>query len=78
MSFVVSRHGSDLLVAAQAVDERTITHALDRLKPGLFLDIDDNERWQCLEYKVRLRYSKSEPPVFVTAWRDDNDRPLPL
>lgn len=78
MSYVVSHHGSNLLVAAQAVDERAISHALKQLKPGLFLDIDHNEEHRCLEYKVRLRYAKDQPPVFITAWRDDLGRPLPL
>lgn len=78
MSFVVSRHASNLLVAAEAADERTITHALNRLRHGLFLDIDHNDQYGCLEYKVRLRYAGDQPPVFITTWRDDNNRPLPL
>lgn len=78
MGYVVSHHGSNLLVAAQAADERSISHALKQLKPGLFLDIDHNEQHRCLEYKVRLRYAKDQPPVFITAWRDEHDRPLPL
>lgn len=80
MGYVVSRHGSNLLVAAEAVDEQAISHALSRIPNPhgrLFLDVDVNERYQCLEYKVRLRLSTGEAP-FVTAWRDDNDRPLPL
>lgn len=78
MSYVVSRHGSDLLVAAEAVDERAITHALDRLRHGLFLDVAHNQTHECIEYKVRLRYAGDKEPVFITAWRDDDDRPLPL
>lgn len=78
MSHIVSRHGSGLLVAADAVDERAITHALSQLRSGLFLDVDHNEEHCCLEYKVRLTYAGDQPPVFITAWRDDNGRPLPL
>lgn len=78
MSYVVSRHGSNLLVAANAVDERAITHALNDLKPGLFLDVDHNEEHSCLEYKVRLRYSRGQAPVYICGWCDENGRPLPL
>lgn len=78
MGYVVSRHGSNLLVAAEAADERTISHALDQLRHGLFLDVDHNEQHECLEYKVRLRYAGDKEPVFITAWRDDTGRPLPL
>lgn len=78
MGYVISRGGSDLLVAAEAVDERGITHALDQLRHGLFLDIGHNEPYECIEYKVRLRYAGDKEPVFITAWRDDDDRPLPL
>lgn len=80
MPHVVSRHGSGLLVAADAVDERAITHALAQIPNPhgrLILDLDHNEQHQCLEYKVRLLLSSGEAP-FVTSWRDDNDRPLPL
>lgn len=80
MSYVVSRHGSNLLVAAEAVDERAISHALAQIphpNGRLILDIDHNEVYECLEFKVRLKISTGEAP-FVCSWRDDNERPLPL
>lgn len=80
MSYVVSKHGSNLLVAAEAVDEQAITHALSRIPNPhgrLFLDVDVNEEYRCVEYKVRLRLSTGESP-FVTAWRDERGCPLPL
>ncbi len=80
MSYVVSRNKSNLLVAAEAVDEREISHALSRIPNPhgrLFLDVDVNEEYRCVEYKVRLQLSTGEAP-FVTAWRDEEGRPLPL
>lgn len=80
MGYVVSKHGGNLLVAAEAVDERSISHALSRIPNPhgrLFLDVDVNEQYRCVEYKVRLRLSTGEAP-FVTAWRDEQGRPLPL
>lgn len=77
MSYVVSRHGSDLLVAAQAADERAISHALKQIDDRLFLDIDHDETHECLVYKVRYRLG-DRPPMFVLAWTDDYGRPLPL
>lgn len=80
MSYVVSRHGSNLLVAAEAADERAIAHALAQIphpNGRLILDIDHNEEYRCLEHKVRLKLSTGEAP-FVCSWRDDDGRPLPL
>lgn len=77
MSFVVSRHGDmSLLVAAQAVDERAIAHALKQLNDRLILDVGVDERSDQLVYRVMYRHS--EGAEFVCAWTDAYGNPLPL
>ena len=73
----MSRHG-DVLVAAQAADERSITHALKQLDDRLILAVNPDEETGRHVWQVLCRVASDRPAETVLSWRDEHLRPLPL
>lgn len=71
------RRDSGLLVPAQAMDEKAIDRALQRLDPRFVLTSRVSRRYQCVVYGVVL-VQGDQPAVPWFEWTDDYSRPLPL
>lgn len=73
---VYSRHGSPLLVAEHAADERSVTDALRQFDPDLVLTWEVQDGQQVWE--VHKVVGCDRPAVFICRWQDDRGTPLPL